>query len=440
VVRIVRIHVESDAAPAGLAELVTAGPLDLLQFDYARPRATPVLSAEPPELPELATSFLDALRSLCTTLFLEPDFRVVSSAGWSNSYGGVENVARALVAGGSPNVPVSAVRGSNVMGILDYLVEAGLPLDNADTGAPWRTLRAPLLAADLQLGAGPILTALEEGGRVIVAGCYDGAAPIIAAGVQEFDWSWKSLNPLAGAAAAARAAVWPHRHACDLLAIGGGLPPMHIHPRIEVAEDGSFTVDLSHPCDVADAKHLAEWLRTGVHGNSHHRHADVAFDARQANVADTGPTQLSVTGCTGASAMGYLRLEVLYQAGFLTETMIEFAPRTEPSLRRSVAEAFLTRFVDADSERSLVAVQELTATDGAASGSSWLHLACRAKARRTCAEFADQVGRLATSNPGRVRLPAGRPVVQAECGMWPTHVPRGAVDFAVDTRPAKEWE
>jgi hypothetical protein len=440
VIRLVRIDAASDAAPAGLVQLASAGPLDLLQLDYARPRLVVSSSDAPPELPEFPDTFSSAVRSLCRTLFLEPEFRVVSSAGWSNSYTCAELAGKELVAVGNPEVPVSAVRGSNLMGILDYLIADGLNLDNADTGAPWSSLRAPVLAADLQLGAGPLATAIAEGGRVIVAGCYDGAAPTLAAAVAAFGWSWKQLDVLGAAAGAARAAIWPHQHAWDGLASGGSLSSTHRHSRVQLDSDGTFTVDLAHPVSDNDAHRLREWLQAGKPRDPSHLHADVRFDAKDAAVACSGTQQLRASACTGAKSDDRWRLDVLYQAGFLAEAMVEFAPGTPAALRRQVAEAFRSHFVNAEDEHSLVTAQELASPDGDAAAASWLHLACRCKIRQPCAEFVDHISRFANANPTIARLPAGRPLVQVECGLWPARVPRGAVDIAVDTRPAREWE
>lgn len=439
-VRLVRIHAESDVVPAGLPALAMGGAIDVLQLDYARPRFAAAPGAAAPELPERAVSFCETLHGLCTSLFLEPDFRIITSAGWSDSYAFVEQVARSLVDGGSPDVPVSAVRGANLMGIIDFLAADGVRLDNIDTGAPWRSLREPLLAADLQLGAGPIRTALDEGARVIVAGCYDGAAPAIAAATRACQWSWKQVHHLACAAAAARAAIWPHRHACQSLAASGVLPTANLHPHIEVDADGGFTVDVAHAVDHYDAEQLLTWLQAGKVRDPAHLHADVTFDARAAAVERTGPSQLRVTGCTGVKADDHWRVEVLYQAGFVAETMVEFSPGAGAALRRQIAEAFRAHFVNEDDERSLVTVQELAPAEGGVDSASWLHLGCRSKLRRPCADFAEQVARFAAANRGTVRLPAGRPAVQAECGLWPTRVPRTAIDIAIDTRPAKEWE
>jgi hypothetical protein len=439
VTRLVRIQAEPDAVPAGLASLAGGDLIDLVQLDYLRPRITAVHEAASVELAEYPASIADTVAGLGKLLFLEPELRVIAAAGWSNSYACVERVARALVACGCPEAPVSAVRGSNLLPILDYLQADGVRLDNSDTKAPWRTVPQPVLAADLLLGAGPLATALAEGGRVIVAGYYDGAAPAMAAAARKFGWEWTELDRLAGAAGAARASIWPHLHAGDWPAAMGQLTTVTGRPRVELDKDGQFTVDLSHPCESNDAERLLHWLQAGKAAGPAHLHADVQFVASRAAVAATGPTQLRVTGCTGKKTDGSWRLEVLYLAGYLAETMVEFVPGASNNLRGQIAEAFHAHFVDDADERSLVTVEELTPTGGATGAASWLHLACRSKTQQICRQFVDHVSRFVAANPTLVRLPAGRPDVRIECGLWPTRVPRDAIDIAVDTRPAKEW-
>lgn len=439
-IRLARLHADADVAPTGLVELATAGALDLLQLDYARPRYAPADGPAPPELPEFPRSLADVLRGLCTTLFLEPEFRVIASAGWSNAYLSVEHTAAALVAGGSPQLPVSAVRGSNVMGILDYLVADGGGLEHAQTRAPFSSLKRPVLAADLHLGAGPLATALAEGGRVVIAGCYDEAAPTIAMGMHQFGWRSSDLASLAGAAAAARAAIWSHPHDANWLAMAGRLPAVHRQPRLELGSGGEFTIDFSEPVDPADAARLLQWLREGTPRDHRRLHADVQLDASNATAVQRGPTQLHIAGCNGAAVDDYWWLHVLYHAGFFVETMLEFSTGTPWELRRQVVEAFRAHFSDEEDDRSSTTVQELAAADADDSLATWMHVVRRGKTQPPCVELAEHVARFATTNRDFVRLPAGRPTVMVECGLWPTRVPRDAVDLAVDTRPAREWE
>lgn len=437
--RLVRLLADSDSTPLGLEKMAAAGDLDLLEIDYARPRLATTPAKGPPELPEFAAGFAAALRSVAKTLYLEPRLRVATSAGWSSSYSCVENAARVLTEAGCGELAVSAVRGSNLLPILDDLVTAGVKLDNVETGAPWRHLREPVLAADLRLGAGPLATAFKEGARVIVAGCYDPAAPTSAAAVLAGNWSWKQLDNLATAAIAARAAAWAPWHGSAVLAASDETQGLLAHPRVELDDAGNITVDLVRQCQSCDAAELLRWLQAGFGPSMTHHHGDVRASVDAAQVTVSGPHQLRIAGGKGAAADGCWRLELLYQMGFLTEALLEFVAGSSSSLRRQVAEAFSSHFLDPDDGGSSIVAQELSPDEGAEGGGSWLHLVCRSPIQKLCRRFADQVAAFAAANASAVRLLGGRPAVKVVCRTWPTRIPRDAVDLAIDTRPAREW-
>ncbi len=199
-------------------------------------------------------------------------------------------------------------------------------------------------------------------------------------------------------------------------------------------------MDLSRPCQENDAAELHRWLRAGFGSPPAHHDADVRCNVSRAVVTTSGPSQLKVTGCTGTAADGHWRLDVLYQEGFVAETLVEFVAGTATAERRQIAEALTTYFPDPDDGASSVVAQELASTAGEQDAASWLHLVCLSPGHEACRQFADQMAALAASNAALVRLPGGRPAVKVACRAWPTHIPRDAIDIAVDTRPAKEWQ
>ena len=427
----VRIQADVDTAPAGLDEMAAGGELDLVQLDYVRPRTAAVSGPGPVELPEFAGGFVHALRALRKTLYLEPQLCVASSAGWSTSYECVENAARVLVEGGCGELPISAVRGSNLLPILDDLAAAGVVLDNVETGAPWSELPGVAVAADLQLGAGPLATALAEGARVIVAGCYDGASAATAAAMRAHGWAWSDWHSLAGAATAARAALWsPYRGSQWFTAAVGG----ERRQRVELHASGDSTVELTCRCDLGDCQELTKWLQNG---GARLPQADVTSNSTQLTVSTTGPHQVGVSGARGSKPDGRWRLEVLYQSGFVAEVLLEFLAGADGDIRRQLRKAIDAHFADAAGGLR-VRVAPLMASKG--EGASWLHVVGRSPTPKVCQHFADQMSSFVAANAALVRSASGRPVVLALCEVWPAAVPRDAVDIAVDTRSAKEWE
>ena len=99
---------------------------------------------------------------------------------------------------------VTAIRGANLHSQLEELKAAGVELVDREADVSLFDLQMPILSAQVELGAGPIATALAEDSRVIIAGSYDPAAPLIAAAVANFNWDWDNLDRLASVAVCSR--------------------------------------------------------------------------------------------------------------------------------------------------------------------------------------------------------------------------------------------
>jgi hypothetical protein len=107
-------------------------------------------------------------------------------------------------------------------------------------------------------------------------------------------------------------------------------------------------------------------------------------------------------------------------------------------MRRQFIAALHRRSPASGGDAAAVSVEELYGAGGE-SGPSWIYAACQARSRPACEQFVEALLRLAASHRSAFRLVTGRPVVHVHCGVWPAKLPRGAVDVAVETRPAKEW-
>lgn len=170
--------------------------LDLLQVDVDL-RAV----LEPPV--EWWEESAPVLKQLHKALFVRPELAVVTNVGTGGVLQAVESLAHFLVRQGSPDMPVSAIRGENLLPCLDSTIPA--------TAIPeGRSIRR----AYVEVGGGPIATALAEGGRIVVAGAYDVTAPLLAAAVLRGWCTWQDHRQLAEAATAAQligvvVEMWP---------------------------------------------------------------------------------------------------------------------------------------------------------------------------------------------------------------------------------------
>jgi len=411
--RVLSAHDQPDPA---IDALVVAAELDVLQLDYQGPDCWPLdANRRPLRSRGHAAAFLQQLCGLHKTLYLDPRLHVVTNAGGGNTIDCVELLGQFLCEHGDSELLMTAVRGDNVLPRIEELLAEGLELNNRSTGAPLVDLQRPILAAQIQLGAGPFATALDEGSRIVVAGCYDPAAPLIAAGVHHFRWNWDRFDALAGAAVAAQLGGWPKV--------------------LELHNDGSATLETS-----------SEGKPFSFAGNLL-QHADVCCEtaALQFEPTDYGPWR--VTGASGSRPSGQWPLALIYAAGYRSTVLFELIGPEADELAGPTIEALHT-LLDREKEQQRITIRRLQTVDGQTGEGSaqsnyksvYVHVCCSSQQRAPGEEFVRAIANFSVRrrNTG-LRVSGPWPEVQLQTARWWTEVPREAITVSVDTRPAQHW-
>lgn len=206
--RLARFNLACDQPNSAVNALAATGELDLLQLD-CQGSASPRSSA----------AFFQHLRTLHKHFYLDPQLRLITNAGSGNVWSCVETLGQYLREHDDAGMPITAVRGENLLPWLSELTSEGVEFVDETTGDSLLAVEQPLHAAQVELGAGPLATAWEEGSRMIVAGCYDPVAPFVGAVKAELNLAWDDYDTLAGAAVAAQAA-WLTPAIVEILAPG----------------------------------------------------------------------------------------------------------------------------------------------------------------------------------------------------------------------------
>lgn len=422
--RFARLTLTPDRAEQSLAEWAAAADLDLLQLNYPRPLSLPADRPGAPPYGDFAGAAADQVGTFGKLFYLNPRFRVATGAGWGHAYGCVEAMAGQLVASGNHDVLMSAVRGSNLLPILEELAARGVDLAHAVTGAPFEELRRPIMAADLEIGAGPLAAAVADGARVVVAGCYDSAAPVTAAAAIEFGWGWKDYDYLASAAIAARAVHAPlmSGEINDSLSVDCWRPRRGVLDAHGVAMIGSLGTGR------LDAAELGSWLEAKFSGGR--RTADVQCDAARLQCEAIGKQDCQISGGVGSVAKPRWKLKVYYLSHFAAETTIAAVHGGEEALL-GLLERYFTGFQTADRAVSTEMIRRSEAT-------SMLRIQCRSEDWGRCQELRDEAQGVLRKCGDRLEV-FGTSTITAQVAVWPTWAPRNSVDIAVDTRPAVDW-
>jgi hypothetical protein len=276
-----------------LNALASTGQLDLLQLDYDSPQAR---SCSP--------TFFEQFRRLHKHLFLEPSLRLVTNAGASAVVACVEALGAYLREHGDAAMPITAVRGDNLLPRLAELAASGLELADESTGKPLRDIKLPLLTAQVELGAGPLVAAWEEGSRIVVAGCYDLAAPFIAAANSSCSIVWDDYDAWARLAVASRATS--------------------LSPKIaELVEPSQLTLAPLRSRRV-DPENLAEQIQELAAPGQMLRHADVDCDVASLAFCPAEFGRFAIDGVAGRAPVGTWRVRLTY----LTDDVVESRRQT----------------------------------------------------------------------------------------------------------------
>lgn len=207
--RLSRTNANEQSGLSSTIDLLATGDLDLLQLDFKH-------SADG----ELEKWFLEALQNIHKFFFLDPKLRLITNAGGKNVTARVESLGKYLREHGDSQMPITAVRGDNILARLPELLADGLQFVDQASGEPIAAKSHGILSAQVLLGAGPLATALADDSRMIVAGSYDRAAPFLAAGVALGEIAWDEHDALSQLAVAAEVSSLT-ASVTELSAIGG---------------------------------------------------------------------------------------------------------------------------------------------------------------------------------------------------------------------------
>ena len=287
--RIARAHSTCNKADPAIAALAGVGELDLLQLDYDWPGPA-----------EYCEVFLKQLRTLHKQFFLEPSLRLITNAGGGNVVACVEALGGYLREHGDADMPITAVRGDNLLPKLSELASDGIELIDRDSGESVATLKEPLLAAQVELGAGPLATAWDEGSRMIVAGCYDPTAPFVGAARSTYQRDWDDYDALARVALAARVA--------------------ELIPSIAdiLAPDQIFLEPVSQA--TLEPENLIQRLREDADEREMLEQADVVSDISSLTLRPSEFGSLSVAGVRGQKPTGSWLVRLTYSAHNVVES------------------------------------------------------------------------------------------------------------------------
>lgn len=420
--------------PGALKRQIEGGPLDYVTLDYLAEITMSILQGQRARNPEMgyAPDFLAQMRE-CLPLMVERDVCVITNAGGINPLGlgrELRKLAREL----GLRVKVGVVDGDDILPDLDGLARAGDPMDNMETGAPLAPVRDRVTAANVYLGAEPVVRCLDAGCQVIVTGRVTDTGITLAPMIHEFGWNEDDWDRLAAGIVAG------HILECGTQASGGNLTDWREvpdlarvgYPIVEMRDDGVFEVTKHQGTGgLVSEKTVKEQLVYEMGDPASYISPDVIARFDTIRLEDLGRNRVRISGVQGCPRPEQFKVSMAYDDGWKASGTVLICGPEALEKAEAAARIFWKR---------LGHRYEATHTSVVGSGSIWpesldrwettevlLRLGVRDHDRAKVQDFGVLLPTLILSGPSGMAVTGGRPKPSRVTAYWPALIRRSSV-------------
>lgn len=420
--------------PGALRRQIEGGPLDYVTIDYLAEITMSILQAQRARNQELgyAGDFLGQMRE-CLPILAERGTTVITNAGGINPLG-LGRKIRELVREMGLSVKIGVVDGDDILTRLDALIEGGDALSNMETGASLAPVRDSVTAANVYLGAEPVVRALAAGCQVIVTGRVTDTGITLAPMIHAFGWAADDWDRLASGIVAG------HIIECGTQASGGNftdwrtVPDMARigYPIVEVFDDGTFVVTKhAKTGGLVSIETVKEQLVYEMGDPGAYISPDVVARFDTIRLEPAGRNRVLVSGVRGAPRPPMFKVSMACNDGWKAAGSVLLCGPEAPAKAEATARIFWKR---------LGRRYEATHTSVVGTGSIWpevlgrhephevlLRLAVRDHDRAKVEAFGILLPALILSGPAGMAVTGGRPKPSPVVAYWPALIRRSSV-------------
>lgn len=427
---------------------VEGGPIDYLMLDYLAEVTMSIMQKQRSRDPAAgyAKDFIPLMKQILPAC-VERNIRVTANAGGVNVEGcatAVREVARELGLAGK--VKIGIVTGDDIMLRIDEFLAKGIELRNMDTGAELSTVRDRIQSANVYLGAGPMLEALNRGAQIVITGRATDTGLTLAPLMHEFGWAADDWNKIAagtiaghiiecGAQCSGGNCQYEWRSIPNLAAVG--------FPIVEAAPDGTFVITKHEGTGgwviIPSVKEQLVYEMGDPHA---YITPDCVADFTSVRLEYEGRDRVRVFGIKGRSATDTFKVSISYSAGYkAVGTLVYSWP--EAYDKAQAADRILRARLDRlglKFDQILTEFVGANATHGPLAGKPspdlpevQLRVGVRSEDRTAVERFTKEIAPLVlTGPPGVTGFAGGRPKVEEIVAYWPALMPKSEITPRVE--------
>lgn len=425
------------------AQLVAAGQLDYLVFDYLAEITMSIMAGARMKDPQagFAGDFIEVLAPLLPQL-AEQNIRVISNAGGVNPKACAAALQAACDKAGV-SLKIAVLSGDDLQPHFKHLASQGIT--EMFSGAP---LPPMCVSTNAYLGAPGIVEALRLGADIVITGRVVDSAVVSAALVHEFDWSWHDYDKLAQAALAG------HIIECGAQCTGGNFTdwrdvPDYEHigfPIVEVNADGQFIVSKPEGSGgLVTPLTVGEQMLYEIGDPRAYLLPDVVCDFSQVKLQQQGKNAVRVHGAKGLPPSDQYKVSATYPDGFRCTASCLIAGIDAVDKARRVSQAILDKTSEMLEQKGL---GPYTETDVELLGSEATYgphgqrrdsrevvikLAVRHPNKQALILFSREIAQAATGMaPGLTGIVGGRPTVYPLIRLFSFLIDKSACTLQID--------
>jgi hypothetical protein len=274
---------------------------------------------------------------------LTSGIRIVGNFGGANPRAAGARIAALARKAGFPDARIAVIEGDDLTDVF-----SAAELAARETAGTLLSGGAPVVAANVYLGAGPIAQALDAGADIVVAGRVADPSLVLGPLVHAFGWDWTDWPRLAAGTLAG------HLLECGAQVTGGYFADPGVkdvpdlaeigYPIAEVASSGAFVV--TKPRDtggLVDRRTVTEQMLYELHDPSAYLTPDVILDITAVELADDGRDRIRVTGARGHGRPDTLKATAFVESGVLGEAEISYAGANARARAQLAADIVMAR-------------------------------------------------------------------------------------------------
>ena len=250
---------------------------------------------------------------------------LITNGGGLNPHGAAAMVRATAEKLGLHGIKIAAISGDDVLARLPELRSAGESLAHLETGQELDESKAPLVNANVYLGAASIVEALQNGADIVITGRVADPCLYLAPLIAHYGWAWDDWDRLASGIVAG------HLMECTAQVVGGNslsaidqIDPRALanlgYPIAHVEEDGTFILTKTPEVPgIVSSSTVKEQLLYEVHDPSAYLTPDVIADFTTLHIEDLGHDRVRITGVTGKPRPEKLKLNFGRIEGYMRE-------------------------------------------------------------------------------------------------------------------------